>query len=221
MHTPYYEPSRYLIFKYVGDNWRLLGYIDAWSKYRSSQHKIIVSRGFTWLAIENQGASGSGVASYFDEVYLVTPKRVIKAFSYMSEGSQYGGPNSTNREFSGRVLDCSISNSVVTAEIEYSVTYVSRDLILFTKKQKAVFSKGVGDQRERFDGARSNLSNEELEAVYNIDTLSDEDFLKYNYEELSQIALSGDVERREWLVQFLETCENSIEHRGLKKMMAR
>ena len=211
---------RYLIFKFDANKWRIPGYIDAWGKYRKPQHTIIINHGVTWLDIQQQGSNGTGVASYVDGVYLVTSKRVIEAFTYPSEGHEYGLSNSANREFTGRVLDCSLTGTTATAAIQYSVTYVGDD-ILFTKAQHAVFSRTLGSQSQRFDRARSDLSREELESVYNIDSLSNEAFLKYNYAELAAIASGSDVERRQWLLSFLETCNDTIERRHLKQLLAR
>ena len=217
---PWDPAARYLIFKYASNAWKLLGHIDASGKYRMPQHAVILSGGLTWLAIRSQGASGTGVASYFDSVYLVTPRGLLAAFNYMADGSQYGGPNSANREFNGRILDCSLRNNVVTVEMEYSVTYVGSKNILFRKKQKAVFYTGLGNKSERFDQTRSDLSKEELDAVYNIDTLSDEAFLQYNYKELSEIATGSNSTRKPWLRQFLLSCANTAEHRRLSRMLS-
>ncbi len=221
METPFCENSRYLIFKFVNHDWKLLGHIDAWSKYRSSQHKIIINHGIVWLAIENQGASGSGVATYFDEVYLITPTRITRAFAYVSRGSQYGGPDNTNREFNGRVIDCSLADHKVTAKVEYSVSYVWRDMTLFSKRQTAVVVTPLGYSADWLDLTHSDLTQAELDAVYNIDSLSNEELLKYNFSELTGIATSGDVERREWLQQFLDNCEDTTERRRLKQLLAK
>lgn len=212
---------RYLIFKYDANKWRIPGYIDAWGKYRKPQHTIIINHGVTWLDIQQQGANGSGVASYVDGVYLVTPKRVIEAFTYTSDGHEFGLGASANREFTGRVSDCSLNGTTVTAAIQYSVTYVGDDDILFTKAQHAVFSRILGSQPQRLDRTRSDLSLEELEAVYNIDSLSNEAFLKYNHAELGSIASGADVERKQWLSNFLEICNDTIESRRLKHLLAR
>ena len=114
----------------------------------------------------------------------------------------------------------------MTAEIDYSVRYTIADLhnpaeniILFDKHQPATITKRVRGH-EQFDRKRSSLSERELDAVYNIDSLSDEDFLKYNYKELMQIAAGPDLNRRAWLTQFLRTCENTSEHRRLRQMLA-
>ncbi len=210
---------RYLIFKYVENSWRVMGYIDAWGKYRKPQHTIIVNNGVTWLNIEEQGATGSGVATYVSSVYRVTPRRVIKAFSYLSAGHQAGYFGEPSRDFNAQVVDCSITGDRVTAVIAYSVSYYADDLELFAKSRRAAISKSLDSDSSGFDRAHSELSKEELEDVYNIDTLTNEGFLKYNYAELMGIARGKDLERKQWLNSFLERCKSTVERRRLKQLL--
>ena len=223
--------ARYLIFRWQADGWKLIGHIDALGKYREPQHTIVLSGGLTWLTIQSQGATGSGVATFVDRVFLVRDGRLVEAFRYLSDGSQSGGSRSgtsyeADREFNASVRSCTLTGDVVTAEIDYSVRYTIADfhnpaenIILFAKHQRATITKRLG-RHEQFDRKRSSLSERELDAVYNIDSLSDEDFLKYNYKELTQIAAGRDLTRKEWLTQFLKTCENTIERRGLSQVLA-
>lgn len=212
---------RYLVFKWANNSWIVFGHIDFENeKYRMPQHTVVLSGGKTWLVIKGQGASGSGVASYYDRVFLVTPEALIDAFSYVSEGSQYGMTSDANREFNARILSCALANDVITVEIEYSVTYVGGANALFTRKQKAAFSKRLGSQTQLYDAEHSDLSQNELETVYNVDSLSYEGFLKYNYRELSQIVAGDNAPNKEWLREFLENRENTVEGRRLNRLLA-
>ena len=218
--------ARYLIFRWQADGWKLIGHIDALGKYRSPQHTIVLSGGLTWLTIQSQGATGSGVATFVDRVFLVKDGRLVEAFRYIADGSQSGTGYETAREFNASVRSCTLAGDVVTAEIDYSVMYSVADfrnpadnVVLFAKHQRATITKRLRSH-EQFDRKRSSLSERELDAVYNIDSLSDEDFLKYNYKDLTQIAAGRDLTRKEWLTQFLKTCENTMEHRRLSQMLA-
>lgn len=209
---------RYLIFKYVENSWRVIGHIDAWGKYRKPQHTIIVNHYVTWLNIEEQGATGSGVATYVSSVYRVTPRRVIKAFTYLSDGHQ-AGFSEPSRDFNAQVVDCSIVGNQVTAVIAYSVIYYTEDFELFGKTQRVTISKSLDSDFSGFDRAHSELSKAELEDVYNIDTLTNEGFLKYNYAELMAIARGKDLERKQWLNSFLERCKSTVERRQLRQLL--
>lgn len=164
---PLDQYCRYLIFKYANKEWKLLGHIDAWGKYQSPQHTLIVNRGRTWLAVRGQGVSGSGVASYIDFVYLVTPTKVINGFSYIAEG-HHSGPESS-QDFNGRVVDCKVRDGVVTVEFAYSVRYWGANSHLSTKRHRVVFSNRLGNWESRFDPAQSNIAEAEFESIYHIE----------------------------------------------------
>lgn len=166
---PLDQYCRYLIFKYANKEWKLLGHIDAWGKYQSPQHTLIVSRGRTWLAIRNQGVSGSGVASYIDFVYLITPKRVGKGFNYMAEGHASGGLGAFSREFSGRVVDCTVKDGIVTVELAYALTFWMGDARPSKQQHRVVLTNRVGSWNCRFDAARSNITENEFESAYHIE----------------------------------------------------
>jgi hypothetical protein len=90
---------------------------------------------------------------------------------------------------------------------------------LWKKQQRAILVRSMKHKSPVLDLNRSSLSQPELDAVYNIDSLSSEDFLKYNYLELTQIAAGTHAAKKEWLRQFLKECENTIEHRRLARML--
>ena len=48
------EAYRYLVFKHLDgkNDWKLLGHVDAWGKYRESQAFVLLSGGRSWLAIQ-------------------------------------------------------------------------------------------------------------------------------------------------------------------------
>jgi len=224
------EECRYLVFKWVGEGmneWRLLGHIDHdFGRYRMPQHLVLLSGGRPWLVIQGQGASGSGVALYFDRVFLITRNRLAEVISYNSEGHQ--SDFEYTKEFSGHIVSCGIEDGLATAEIEFFVTYFAGDyskpshpITLFAKSQKAVLLRRLSNRVATLDVNHSELTHNELDAVYNIDSLSNEDFLKYNYQELSRIAQGTDTKRREWLRQFLDACDNTAEQRRLGQLLAR
>jgi hypothetical protein len=112
--------SRYLLFSSSDERrwgeWKLLGHIDSEdNKYRMSQHKVFMGGGRNWLTISSQGASGTGVAFYFDRVFLVREGRVHEVLSYATEGHQSGGPDEGSREFFGQLVSCELDGDMVTA----------------------------------------------------------------------------------------------------------
>lgn len=195
------ESCRYVVFRWNEqlDSWKVIGHIDYnFGRYRMPQHKILLSNNRSLLVIQGQGASGSGVSLYFDRVFLVEPNALKEVLSYTSEGTQSVFGSGPTRDFSGQISNCIIQHGMAKIEIEFAVTYSSEDdsrptheFALFTKRQKAVFTGRVGKRMLKLNAVNSALSQNELEAVFNIDSLTNEDFLKYNFAELSQVALRG------------------------------
>lgn len=224
------ESCRYLIFKWRGrsGSWRLIGHVDHdFGKYSMPQHLVVLSNGKPWLVVKEQGGSGSGVALYFDRLFLVDCGVLKEVMQYTSEGHQATFTYEPEREFSGRILDCELRNGIARIEIEFVVTYVRGDLSkqeqdasLFTKRQKATFFRPLSHKTSRLDTTNSDLSQEELDAVYNVDSLTNEGFLKYNFKELSRLATGVDKNRREWLKRFLEVCKGSEEKSRLRALLA-
>ena len=222
--------SRYLIFG-LGDEgwgeWKLLGHIDSENdKYRSSQHKVFIGGGKSWLTISSQGASGTGVATYYDRVFLVNRSGVHEVLSYKLEGHQSSWPDNDSREFFGQLVSCELEGELVTAEIALVVQYFGEDylgegdgILLWEKRQKAFFTNRLGHSQQVFDKTRSTLSERELEEVYNIDSLSEEGYFEYNLQELSSIATGKDAIKREWLRRFLTKGKETAPKRRLRHLL--
>ena len=220
------ESCRYLIFKHsMSSSWKLLGHIDHdFGRYRMPQHMIVISHGRPWLVIQEQGQSGSGVALYFDRLFLVGRNSLKEVMRYTSEGHQLSSSDAPDRDFSGRIIDCRLRDGVATVEIEFAVTYYKagdsqQDAFLFTKVQRAVFDGEPGHKVLGLNRTRSALSQNEIDAVFDVDSLTNQDFLKYNFAELSQLATAKDWNRRRWLGQFLRGFDRTPERRRLQLLL--
>ncbi len=95
-----------------------------------------------------------------------------------------------------------------------------RDLPVFdsqtrTRKNRSNDNFRIASGKRIVDKTRSQVSQPELETIYNIDSMTEEDFLKYNYPQLLQLLTGGNGTRRRWLPTYLKTCSNSPEKRRL------
>jgi hypothetical protein len=178
------------------------------------------------LAIQQQGQSGSGVALYFDRLFLVDHHALREVMSFTSQGHQ-SSSSSPGRDFAGRVLNCELINGLARIEIEFTVSYLNEEssgpkpAVLFTKRRNALFVGNPGRKALALDASHSTLSRQELDAVFNIDSLTNEDFLKYNFAELSHIATGTNSQPRKWLEHRLETCDRTSDKRRLNLLLAR
>jgi hypothetical protein len=179
---------------------------------------VLLSGGRSWLVIRDQASRGSGVATYVERIFSVASDTLAEVMSYVSDGHQSGDTFSPTRDFSSRVLSCEVADDVVTVRVQYRVEY-STEVSLFNRKQEVTFVKNRHSKSLHVDEHRSECSSRELSAVYDIDSLTNEDFVKYNYRELAQIATGVDRIKRKWLSDFLNECEWTQERRRLAALL--
>lgn len=222
------ESCRYLLFKpidSVGNSWKLLGFTDHdFGRYQMPQHSFLLSGGKSFLVVQAQVQSGAGVAQYNDRLFTVQKGKLIELMDYTADGHQSNFSYQGVREFSGRVNDCKIENGKAQIEIEFTVNYTGwnekseSDFLLWRKKQKVVYIKSLNSKQKRIDSVKSDINQKEIDTIYNVDSLTDEDVLKYNFEELKTIAQEKG-KRNQWLREFLSHCENSKEKIILQKLV--
>ena len=64
------------------------------------------------------------------------------------------------------------------------------------------------------------MSAKELNPYYGTGAdISNEDILKYNYRDLAKIAVKGNEKQKEWLRNYLNTCDDSVEKQSLQKAL--
>ena len=206
------ESVKYLIFKQTRhDNADLIGHVEVWTKYDSSDPVLLASNGQTWLIIEGTAATGSGLGAWTDTVYDVSNGRVKPLATYLGRVRQTGHLGFPSMEFVAAPVSGEVKDGNFILTLSFTLQYSGRtlgDLPLFTKKQKVVLVNSLKSRSYRVDEARSEMSPVEFESIYNFDSLNEADFLRYNRFELFAIALGNDAEKKQWLREFLDTCPN-------------
>jgi hypothetical protein len=203
------ESFRYLVFKrQTNDKWRLLGHVDAWGKYKDSQSIVLASGGHSWLVIQGQSASGSGVALYENRVFSVSSNGLKEIASYECDGFQSGLDQWPTTEFTSRILSCELAGNQTKLTVEFTIeywTWTSDDkrLPLFSKRQTAVFINSKNGKTV-LDPNDSSITEHEMAHVYHIDSMTDFDFLQYNYSELLKLATRGNHPQKSWLKNYLK-----------------
>ena len=218
------EAVRFVVFKHLDlpGNWRVLGHADIWGKYIEPYHMILLSGGKPWLVIRGQGASGSGVALYIDYIFQVSGGRLRQIAGYPAAGHQSGARDSVTHEFTARPVSCEVKDGRSVVELDLYVVYSAYDresntyAEFFAKRQRATLTKKLGSDYSFLDPNRSNLSQDEFDSVYSIDSL---DFVRYNFRELSEIAGGKSRGIKKWLGNYLKTCEPTVEVRKLQRML--
>lgn len=221
---------RYLIFNQTTittrsrkeTTWKFIGKIDHdFNRYEMAEHRIFHNHDTRLLIIRGQTASGTGVASYDDTWYQVSEDGIKKVLTSMNSGhlDMAGG---FARDVEATVITRRSAREPRSIEIEYAVRYVSTDnsrsekMELFTKQQRINYVWDSDIKEYVFDSSRSEISEDELDVVYNLGSMSNEEFLKCNLDELNKIAIGRSSWRREWLRKFLATCSDTKERELLE-----
>lgn len=204
--------NRFLIFRYIAPGEaRLIGRIDAGGRYPPADPVVFVSNGRAYLIVQNTTATGSGLAAWTDTVYAVSKHGVKPIVSYLAREKQSGELGLPEKEFVGRPVSLEIERRrpILTVDyiVEYSDTF-DAPRPLFTKHQQVVLRGSLRDGSTVLD-ARSEVTPEEFDTIYNFDNMGQLEFLKFNRRELRAIAAGHDAEKTAWLKEFLQTCENS------------
>ena len=211
----YGEMYRYLIFSDSRHlNAKFLGQIAVWTKYRPSDPVVLVSNDRSWLILQNTAATGSGLGAWLDTVYEVSDSGVRKVGSYLGEVRQFGGFGFPSKTFIGRLVSCEIKNGRVLLKVSYTVEYFGDDTPLFTKQKTVVLSSSL-DGSTFVVAGESEITPYEFETIYYFDSMGEDDFMTYNRDELRAIATGNDEEKKTWLKEFLETCDDSAIKREL------
>jgi hypothetical protein len=223
------QSCRYLLFKQLKNRggkseWKLLGHIDhGFGKYRMPEHSIVNEGGKQWLTVKVQEGSGSGFALYHDRLFDVSGKRLTEILRFPSEGHLSTCCHYPTRKFEARIIKCETVNNVTTVELEFSISYSSYldsdDFELWKKKQKAVYKTDPKSGKLVLDTTQSDISEEEIDAIYNGEGLSDEELIKYNSEELQKIAAGQESRHKQWLRLFLNQGEQSPGKESLRQLI--
>lgn len=216
------EACRYLLFKWKNNNeWLLLGYFDhGFGRYEMPRHSNLLSDGKDWLVVRVQVGSGSGFALYYDRLFAVVNNKLMEILEFPADGHE-SNIIYTDRSIMAHIVDCKIEKNIATVEVEYSVTYSGHtdqvdNIELWSKKQKAVFRKSLDSKEAIFDSKKSDMSRREMASVYEFESTTAEEVVKYNFDELTKISIGKDKIKKQWLEHFLETCNPTRQTKILK-----
>ena len=223
---------RFLIFKRVGAKheagaqWCLLGYIDASRWLIDPQYRVVAAGTKRWLAINEIYGHGSGFGSDVVNWYEVSESGVTNVLCYQSGLGIAtwldGNPGIIRKT---NLVKAEYKDGITTILLQSSTSYEGyleqADFFpLWTNKRKAFFIKGPGMQKFFFDALHSEMIEKELDPAYGDQVfLTNEQVLKYNYRDLEKIALRGDAKQKEWLRNFLNGIDNTVEKQSLQKAL--
>jgi hypothetical protein len=175
------------------DSWRMLGYADTESKYVVPSYRVVSDRGGIFLVV-SEDSGGTGAFRSNEVWHEMLPGGSQQVLRYPTEGHDdpffRGTVNGTSyslaREWqaTSRVRNEKDLSVVVDLTVRYSVYLDDTESLLFERKQKAVFQWDAPSHTYKLDMKDSSLTQQELDAVYDYDTLGLQKFIQFNAEEL-------------------------------------
>jgi len=203
--------------------WRCAGSFEPDVKYFRPEHHLISLGGKPFLLVSEQAWSGSGLSVKMISGFDLSRHRFEADFKYVAEG-HVEFPCHVNREVWGYPYSFE-QGSTETLRIRYRVRYYTDTcedpdtrIELGSASTDAVYTRtGYGD----FKIDPSSANGKEIEAVYwSWDpSLSDEDFLRYNFDNLDRIATGPRDRSRRWLGRFLAGCADTPEKKRLAQAL--
>lgn len=229
----YGETYRYLVFKGLTDtggesgSWKYLGYVDVDAqKYAPPEHRVVIGENQTWLVLKELWGRGTGVVRYGEQWYEINGEELKAVLGYPVTGHQFSRCGNLGRDFDSKVTDHGSIKGIYTVNLQFSVSYSldtcgnpPQSIPLFSKLQKASYVWTPKASDFVLDKSNSELSEEEIEAVYNFDSLGGEDFVEYNFKELLNLADTGSIEQKGWLRRFLSELPSSSKKKVLNKAL--
>jgi hypothetical protein len=234
------DSYRFLLFKGQGGGggenggWKYFGYVDIDAqRYAPPEPEVVFGKDGAWLSMKALWGRGTGVSLYGKTWYEISGdgKELKAVLFYPVQGHAHSCESqSASRSFDSKMIEHGEVQGNYEVRVEFSVSYDvggcgGRDYqdktpFLFSKTQKATYVRNAKAGKFVLAKAKSELSIEEIEAVYYIDSLDDEGFLKYNFQELMNLASRGDVKQKEWLRHFLLPLPDSKRKRALGTALA-
>jgi hypothetical protein len=212
----------YLVFKQErhGAGWTLLGPLSYLYglPFLPASFRVSSTPTRRWLIIKAPSAHGPGFGRVAEDWYEVSANGLKKVLSYQT--SLYIGQRNPSLESETKYLELDYRDGVATLVLETSTEYRSYGTpnhvpsLLWTSKWRTAYIKGPGMQSFVLDPFNSGMA-EGFNPLAEGDAYPGGDFLKYNYLELLKLAADGNRKQKQWLRDFLDTRDESLEKQSL------
>ncbi len=221
----YYE---YLIFEKRKTNqggkasWIFWGSIQSVAQqYAAPEYRTIRNGDKAWFVLNELWGRGSDYVLYGERWYELK-KGMKEVLSYPEHGHLARFDLELGRDFKLNSSHSATMPSEQEVRIDFLIMYKmgsNHSRKLFTKKQGITYNWNPQASEFEFNKAKSDISEDELKAIYLPEGLPLEEILQYNFSEFKAIVLEGDKREKEWLTKLMEAIEDSLEKSELQIML--
>jgi hypothetical protein len=205
--------------------WQFAGVYSPHVKYFRPEHRIIRFGEKPFLIVTEQGNAGSGLSSKIESWIDLTESEFKPVMGFTSEGHLQRFQGGIGREVSALVVSLTtgpVERITVACNIEFrTVNSNHEDLAIGQRKDRVVYARsGKGDFE--IDESLSTISAKDVGDFYDaLDSdFTNEEFLKFNFKGLTDLARSSDLKGRSWLMDFLQRCAETAESLQLRSILA-
>lgn len=205
------DEAHYLFFSQPAANaspqsdWHLLGIVSSHSQqYGPPDLRFERGDEHDWVVINELGGRGTGVSLRSESWYEISRSGIKQVLSYPASGHDFTFPAVTNRSF--KAMPIFIESDKSTVLVTFVVNYgtLLKIGIPLAISQKAFFVRDEMTGEFKLDETQSEITAEELDAVYNFDSLDDTAFLKYNRMALRKIVARAKPEQKNAWRKYLQ-----------------
>jgi hypothetical protein len=221
---------QYLIFRIVKigvsrEEWKLIGVIDSRGKRNAPPvHRVESADNQSWFVIRELWSQGSGTLAYGDVWYQIGARGVRPVLSYPVEGHNTTCQKQPWHSYKSILLRYGLDNGIYTVPLQFLVSYELSDCAranaprsLFAKGQKAYFVWDAEEGRFILDKSRSDITEKEINNVYQVAGPAPEMFVEYNFNELLEMAQVGGMEQKDWLRKTLRDLPDNLRKSVLQR----
>lgn len=202
--------------------WRFTGHYQPNVKYFPPRHQIIQFGKRPYLTVTEQGAAGSGLSTEVESWVDLTQPSLQPVFWYTTDGSMNPFPSGISRQVHGTIVALE-SEPAESIKVAYSIDFSFEDangatLPLGQRRDQAVYTRRPADGEFALDDKLSGVSLKQINNLYeDLDSeLTNEDFLRYDFASLKEIASGSETRQKGWLRQFLGRCQETNEKQQLR-----
>jgi len=208
--------------------WRFAGHFHQFVRYWELEHRIVTLGKRPYLVMNEQGISGTGVASEIENWRDLTGPDFDPVLSYTTKGHYEGSERSFIRDFEATTISTE-EKPVPSITLSYRLDFsgyrnppLEPDLLgLGHRSDKVVYGR-TPEGRFTIDTKSSSLTSAGVLALYSDKGPACEEFLKYALAPLKEIATGTNSDGKRWLKEFLDRCGgNTVEQKELTALLAR
>jgi hypothetical protein len=190
-------------------SWRFAGAFAPDVKYFEPRHGLIRFGDKPFLLVTGQGYSGSGLSTELQSWLDLSRSGMEPVFQFTSAGHLSLNGVGVSRDVTGTLISLETGPERITIvrAVRFTAYEEDGEISLGSVRGTSVYTRRP-DGNFQFESAGSSMTKKEVDELYeDFDSgLSNEAFLRYDFDNLKKLAAGKEGPERRWLRKFLAKC---------------